>query len=236
MHWVFDILGATDSCQYGFGVEPITSKPGYREDCTFHETPIRFHNYINGEDILRLRKDAAFKGGLRGVMIIRDPFEMVASAYCYHHRGAELGTGLAPANITEIGPEEGVPIMAGTMLQVVRRMTSAYAVAKPEVLAVRFEKLTKSSQDFDNTVREILTFLFRNEITEKQTLQILNATAVEGVNRGLQGFSELPGANQGYNHTNDEEDMAVARKALHLIPDNILAEYQQHRKFLGYGS
>lgn len=236
MHWAFDLLGATDSCQYGLAADPITSKPGYKQECASHPTQIRFHNHISALPLLSLQKEAVFKGGLRGVMIVRDPFEIVASAYCYHHRGAEPGSSAAPANITEIEPEEGVPIMAASMLEVVRWMTSAYVVAKPDVLVVRFEKFTKSSKDFDNTVREILNFVFRNEITEKQKQQILNATAVEDVNRGLEGFSELPGAYLGYNHTNDEEDMAVARKALHLIPDDMLAEYQQHRKVLGYGA
>ena len=37
-------------------------------------------------------------------MIVRDPLQMVVSAYCYHHRGAEPNSNLAPPNITEMGP------------------------------------------------------------------------------------------------------------------------------------
>ena len=46
-----------------------------------------FHNHINGPDLTEIRKEAASKGGLRGVMIIRDPLDMLASAYCYYSAG-----------------------------------------------------------------------------------------------------------------------------------------------------
>ena len=124
--------------------------------------------------------------------------------------------------------------MVPYMLPVVRKMTSAYEVAKPDVLPVRFEKFTNNSKDFDDTMREILVFLFGNEITEKQKQQVLDAAAVEDQNRGLEGFSEDPALNRGFNHTNDEEDMAAARRALHLIPEDLLAELQTHRTVLGY--
>ncbi|CAK8985502.1 unnamed protein product [Durusdinium trenchii] len=35
------LQGATDSCQYGTTGMPITSKPGFKEECTEHPTPIR---------------------------------------------------------------------------------------------------------------------------------------------------------------------------------------------------
>lgn len=234
MHWTFDLLGATDSCQYGNSSRPVTSKPGYHEECTTHPTPIRFHNGISGREILKIRKEAASKGGLRGVMMIRDPLEIVVSGYCYTHRGAASGLPITPANITQMGPEEGVPAMASSLLNEVRTIALAYTVAKPDVLVVRFEKFTNSSRDFDNTMREILDFLFGNEITEKQKQEILNAVAVEDENRGLKGFSEDPKLNQGFNHTNDEADMAAARDALRFVPDDIMAELQLHREALGY--
>jgi hypothetical protein len=42
---------------------------------------------------------------LRGVMIVRDPLEMVVSAYVYHHRGAEDGNPMQ-IGIPQMGPEE----------------------------------------------------------------------------------------------------------------------------------
>ena len=39
------------------------------------------------------------------VMIVRDPLEMVASSYCYHHRGAEPHNPMQKG-IPEMGPEE----------------------------------------------------------------------------------------------------------------------------------
>ena len=45
------------------------------------------------------------KSDLRGVMIVRDPLEMVVSAYVYHHRGAEDGNPMQ-IGIPQMGPEE----------------------------------------------------------------------------------------------------------------------------------
>ena len=53
-----------------------------------------------------MRQEAKdMKGDLRGVMIVRDPLEMVVSAYVYHHRGAEVDNPLE-FGIPLMGPEE----------------------------------------------------------------------------------------------------------------------------------
>ena len=84
MRRIFDSLGATDSCNYGHGGGFITSKVtldsiGQVLDCAVHPVNLRFHNHIGAEPILELRRQ---KQPFRGVMGVRDPFEMIISSYC----------------------------------------------------------------------------------------------------------------------------------------------------------
>ena len=101
----FDMLGATVSCQYSGHGTSVTSL-NRDNDCTLFPAPIRFHNHISKDAIVQMKKEAHdMKGDLRGVMIVRDPLEMVASSYCYHHRGAESYNPMEKG-IPEMGPEE----------------------------------------------------------------------------------------------------------------------------------
>ena len=101
----FDMLGATVSCQYHGHGASVTSLNRDNE-CTLFPAPIRFHNHISKDAILQMKKEAHdMKGDLRGVMIVREPLEMVASSYCYHHRGAEP-TNPLEKGIPEMGPED----------------------------------------------------------------------------------------------------------------------------------
>ena len=84
MRWIFDSLGATDSCNYGDSGGFITSKvtrgPNGRPwDCAIHPQNLRFNEVFSAAPILELRQQ---KQAFRGVMSIRDPFEMIVSAYC----------------------------------------------------------------------------------------------------------------------------------------------------------
>ena len=87
MRWIFDSLGATDSCNYGNNPLQITSKAtfdsqGHVLDCAVHPVNVRFSVMSSVATILELRQQTADKERFRGVMIIRDPFEMIVSAYC----------------------------------------------------------------------------------------------------------------------------------------------------------
>ena len=86
MKWIFDSLGATDSCNYDpfSGKGQITSKAtrdsqGDMMACAVHPVNVRWDNHITAGPILELRHE---KEMFRGVMTIRDPFEMIVSAYC----------------------------------------------------------------------------------------------------------------------------------------------------------
>ena len=87
MRWIFDSLGATDSCNYGGTGGVITSKvtrgPNRKPwDCAIRPLNVRFDNHIRADPILKLRQQTKDKEMFRGVMSIRDPFEMIVSAYC----------------------------------------------------------------------------------------------------------------------------------------------------------
>lgn len=236
MAHAFDLLGATVSCRYmhhdpNGSVDHSVTSLNVDNECDLFPAPIRFHNHINKEDILQLRQEVhSVNAGLRGVMIVRDPLEMVVSAYCYHHRGAE------PRNPIEMGmmqmaPEEGVPKMALRMLPILQLMLGAYQVSAPDILVVRYEDLTHSPERFDSTVEQIMDFLFGDEITDLQRALIKRAARVEDLNRAHDlGVS----ADNDVNHTSDEDEMTAARAALSLISPEVYAEYVKFREGLGY--
>lgn len=236
MRRTFDILGANFSCHYIVKsvAAPITSIGG-DHICKVTKAPVRFQNGNNAGTILQMR----LEGPMRGVMIIRDPLEMVASAYVYHHRGAEKGSPEAPSNVMSLGPNEGVPATAETMWQVVENMAQAYQVAGDDVLPVRYEDFTRSSVDFNATMEKIIHFLFEGEITEVQKLRILQSTQYEDLN-GPYGLSKsldvvatwTPEARM--NHTSDDDDVRRARAAVPLMPREMQQKYGKLREIMGY--
>jgi len=235
MRWIFDSLGATDSCCYeGKGGQLVSQ--GEELDCRINPSTIRLQNHNDAPHILTLRDETRSKGGFRGVMIIRDPLEMVVSAYCYHHRGAEPTNPIA-FGMVSMAPELGVPVMAKRMLSTVRTMVEAYKVAAPDVLVVRYEHMTESSVGFNRTAHEITEFLFGDEITEEQRRKAMDLASHEDLNRGENGFSFVPGAGAATgvsNHTSDDEDLAEARRHLVNLPKELIAEYHEMQKLLLY--
>ena len=161
---------------------------------------------------------------------MRDPFDMLTSAYVYHHRGSEHD--LEWIKIPFLGPEEGVPEIARIMLSRVQDMVKVYEMREPDTLFVTYENFTQSSQQFDATVEQILDFLFGDEITEQQRKEAMIASRVEDLNRV--GEAKARPEDPKANHTNDEDEVQAARAALTLIPADLYAEYTRFRKVLGY--
>ena len=72
--------------------------------------------------------------------------------------------------------------------------------------------------------QEIVRFMFRDEITEKQRQAILDDAVNEDLNRGddngrafQHGAEMRPDAVNAFNHTNDEEEMMESRRCLRLV-------------------
>ncbi|CAK9027059.1 unnamed protein product, partial [Durusdinium trenchii] len=158
----------------------------------------------------------------------------------YHHRGAEPWNALGD-NMTDLAPKEGVPEMARRMLLTVRNMTHAFQAAKPEVYVSHYERITGSSAGFNQTIKEILDFLWGDEISHDLKQRALDATVHEDLHRGEEGFSfHVDGTadgkmgNDGVNHTSDEQELDEARAHLSLLDQDVMEEYKRFQQILGY--
>jgi len=162
--------------------------------------------------------------GLRAVHIIRDPLEMVASGYCYHHAGNEREAdfnGFAPLNIESLNATEGVPLVAERMENVIKSMVEAFMVSdSKDTYVVRYENLTRSSPAFDYNIAMMFDFLFGGLITPAEMQQIKIEAQVEDLNRGQDGYSDD-------GHVSDDECKLQARAALQYIPTALYAQFEQ---------
>eukprot|EP00931_Biecheleriopsis_adriatica_P108949 TRINITY_DN8321_c0_g2_i1.p1 TRINITY_DN8321_c0_g2~~TRINITY_DN8321_c0_g2_i1.p1 ORF type:complete len:317 (-),score=70.17 TRINITY_DN8321_c0_g2_i1:81-1031(-) len=238
MRRTFDLLGADHSCKEDFVGVPITSQ-GYSHMSHGKEVfnicekmnayiPIHWNNMLKAEALLANRKLAG-KNGMRAVHIIRDPLQMVASAYCYHHSGREPGSSFAPFNIMALSPHEGVPSVAKHMRTNVAEMVGAFNASKKEdTYVVKFEDLSHSSAVFDKTVADMIDFLFEDLISSKEKQRVLKEAKLEDLHRGERGFSA------GTGHVSDDKCKDEANAALELIDADLLSEYQSFQATLGY--
>ena len=232
MTHIFDMLGATTSCTYKVRENKYVTSLNNLNDCETYPAPIRLVYSLRPDELLKIRQEASAAGSaLKGVTIVRDPFEMVVSAYVFHHRGSEPGSSLQ-IGIPFMGPETGVPEMAKRMLHKIQDMVEVYKIRENDTLVVRYEDFTESPQKWDATVEQILDFLFKDEITELQKREALIATHVEDLNRV--GVAENRPEDPKFNHTNDEEEMQRARAALPLIAADVYAELVKAQEVLGY--
>merc|ERR1711920_972002 len=114
---------------------------------------------------------------------------MIASAYTYHHRGMEPGSSVAPPNIINMDPAEGVPAIAKTMHPIIEMMVKAYQANQGDFYTVKFEELTRSSEDFDATVAKIFDFIYGDLITPEERKEIEIEAQNEDLHRGENGRS-----------------------------------------------
>lgn len=234
MKWTFDVLGGTDSCDYDANGGPITAYSPMRAECHLHPARLRFSNHITGECVKELRALSAPVGGFRGVMIIRDPLDMVLSSYIYHHRGGEIYTALG-INMPVMPPEEGIPEMGNRMINVIIDMANAYKAAQSDMMIIRFETITKNSANFNQTIKDMVHFLFQDEITHEQRQAILDATVAEGINRADKAGLSWQYQDGGEpDHSNDDADMVENAKYLHLMNPDLYKDFVYYRHLLGY--
>jgi len=241
MRKAFDALGANYSCRVSEGGSSIITTDGSQHleggklvpnvcsQCP--ECNIRWDNGVfSGTTLTNHRQLASQKGvGLRAVHIIRDPLQMVASAYCYHHAGNEPGSPLAPPNIMELNAEEGVPLVAARMLAAVVPMASAYAAHNSSSdYVVRYEDLTRSSADFDSSVASMFDFLFEDMITVEERKEIEMLARTEDLNSPFYNGA----SDQG--HVSEPDCKEQAEAALQLIPEPLNSTYHELQASLGY--
>jgi len=231
MHLAFDELGATLSCQEHKHQNAVITTTGGDHKCYSEpHIPIHWDNVCTDTSLESNRRiGAEISKPFRGVQIIRDPLQMVASAYCYHHRGNEKWNLVnAPPNIMNMSYEEGVPAVAGTMLLTVKQMVQAYQASGTDVHIVRFEDLSRSSQDFDANVALLFNAMFGGLITDSEMTRIRELAKQEDLHRGEIGLSA------GNDHVSDDEDKRLAVAALELIEPDLLKQYHEFQRLLGY--
>ena len=213
---MFLVLGATYSCQMDYQEkahpEGMITADGLHNCSDSPNAHIRFDKDVCPVSLRIVRKLAG--GFMRGLVMIRDPATILASAYCYHHRGEEYG--LQPKEdrkqwpwpgIMLMGPKEGMAAISDGMFGVMDCLTESAEVAGNDTMLVRYEDITRSSEDFDRTVGDMTKFLFGELATPEEHLQMLVEARKEDLHRFTDSYTQ--------EHTNDE---GCEQQALAVLP------------------
>ena len=219
---IFFALGATTS-DMGMWIQPC-----YPHTCYSPEAPIQIWVDMYSYDKAQEERVAAGANGMRVVGIVRDPVSMIVSAYCYHHRGKELDSILffPAALLVVLGPKEGLKLVAEGMLPAVENMTSAFEQPSHDTFRLEYEKLTRSSDGFDQQMGEMMNFLFQDLITPAERSQVLNATK----------WADLHRHPPTDDHQNNQECEDEVRKYVPSLPADILSRYRSFQERLGYAA
>ena len=179
---------------------------------------------------------------LRVAGSVRDPLQMVASAYCYHHAGRERNNSLMPVEeLMSLGVEEGTALTAKAMLPIIESMVSIFAEPDNNTLRLDYDELTKSSEGFDAVVRRWVNHYFGDElITVEQRHQILEAVKLYDENRNpsidkVSFSSRLNDSDPlGVSHSSDPECKNKANEAVFKMERSLLGRYQELQQRLGF--
>ena len=174
---------------------------------------------------------------LRVAGSVRDPLQMVASAYCYHHEGREVNNTLMPVRaLMSLGVEEGTALTAKAMLPTIEYMASIFAEPDNNTLRLDYDELTKSSEGFDAAVRRWVSHYFGELITMEQRHEILEAVKVYDENRNpsIDNVSLNPDDPPGTHHGSDPECKQKANEAVFKMERSLLGRYQELQQRLGF--
>ncbi len=146
------ILGAADEV---VGQIEYPCYPNRRPPLCYNtEAPMRFFTDSLNASVLEAERRKSGSKRLLVAGLVRDPLMMVASAYCYHHTGQEIGNKLFPVlEIMQKGLEQGTALVAEHLLPIAEWMASIYEHPDPDILRLEFDDMTKSSDGFDLAVQ-----------------------------------------------------------------------------------
>lgn len=214
-------------------------KDGLSRVCYNLDAPFRlFTDSFNAS----LKSAEQRKSGKKKVLVaglVRDPLEMVASAYCYHHDGQEFGNWLFPVqDIMQMGPEEGTEVTAKALLPLAEWMTSVFENPDHDTLRLEFDDLTKSSAGFDLGVQRLLDHFFgagTDLISKPERFHITEAAKELDANRNPEATTVVNSSHQLAEHSSNPVCKEVAHSILHksLNPE-LLARYKDLQRRLGY--
>ena len=228
MRRAFDTLGAKYSCRMArwmSGADAITSEGGehYCEDVP--DCHIMYDKDPTEESVEMAM--ARGNGSVRGVHIVRNPSDMLASAYCYHHQGQKPSHRISynPQILPRgVGAPEGMMLLWPMMSEVMGNMAKNFA--NKGLHHIRFEKLTESSASFDQQVNGMFEHLFGGLISRKEHEKIAEAAKAEDLNRQVSA--------EAADHTNSDECMAAALQAQPSFDASVKAHLGSLQIKLGY--
>ena len=224
---MFATLGAGDADQ-GAVIQPCYNI------CRNVEAPVKVMIDMCGPETLELsQKFAEARGkGLRVAGTVRNPVNMVVSAYCYHARGEEIFNaiffppGWPLVTVASLPFADGLSFVAKAAAPMVQNMTDMFDAPHPDRFRLDYENATASSEGFDKAAEEMVDFLFGDMISEDDRQQCLEASKWADLNRYPDGVDD---------HKNDPECEARALQAFtSVLPADLLAQYRSFQERLGY--
>lgn len=223
--WVlsFMALGAKKS-DMGMWMQPCYSP----QACYSPEAPIQFWVDMYSAEKAQRAREAAGKKGLRVVGIVRDPISMIASAYCYHHRGKEMNNWFFfPARLLLLlGPKEGLKFVAEHMLPMMENLTSVFEHQSNDTFRLDYEKVVASSESFDQQMDQMIDFMFGDQIDAEERSKVFNATQ----------WADLHRHPRADDHGNDDACEEEVRQYVPTLPPDLLSQYRSYQQRLGYAT
>ncbi|CAE7362424.1 phr [Symbiodinium natans] len=192
----------------------------------FPDAPIQLREDVWWPAVEQEMREAAAPQPIRIAAIVRDPLDMIASAYCYHHRGEESDNlqFFPRGTLQSMGPKEGTAFAAERMFGVVQNMTESFETPKEDILVIRYEHITASSKGFDEAIRTLMDFFFTGLISQEEYNSALEASRHVDLHR----FPDFWG------HTSDAACVAEAKQAALAMPGDLLAPFHSFQQRLGY--
>mmetsp|Transcript_24822 Transcript_24822/g.58934 ORF Transcript_24822/g.58934 Transcript_24822/m.58934 type:complete len:282 (+) Transcript_24822:57-902(+) len=224
MRRAFDGLGANYSCRVrGMRDSIITTEGGDHYCSDVPDCHIMWDNSAREESVEEAMTRG--NGSARGVHIVRNPWDMLASDYCYHHRGEEPWNGISHLpEMLSMGPLEGTMTLWPEMSAIIDEMAQIFA--NKGLHHVRYEKLTESSASFDQQVNAIFEDLFGGLISRKEHARIAEAAKAEDLHRHIDAHAA--------DHTNSDECMEAALEAQQSLDPSVKAHLTKLQVSLGY--
>ena len=225
MRHAFDGLGASYSCYTNGSITESVTSAGFRHYCPEVPDCHIMWEIAASEASFEL---ARARGNARGAHVVRNPKHMLASAYCYHHRGQEPQRAWSHfPEILFMGPREGMMTLWPEMYPFMYDMAILFE-DKDGLYHVRYELLTESSASFDQQVTGLYDFLFGGLVSRSEMQMIAEAAKAEDLNR------EKSVTKRAEKHTNSDECMGAALQALPSLDQSVLTELEELTVRLGY--
>jgi hypothetical protein len=179
---------------------------------------------FNITQLAQARAEAKTSGRqLRVVHLIRDPLAVVLSGYMFHTRVPEYDSSSASPNATmsERLRQEAQQAIAWQL----RDMFEIHQDPGKDIMVIRFEDFTRSSESFDRTIANMYSFTV-GDLADRTLLDSLKTAAQ------AQDCHRHPPKDS--DHVKRQELMSEAAEAIKLIPAEILGRLHEYRTSMGY--